>query len=229
MKSVTTVLVDYDGTIHDWDGVFKRSLNGVLGLSGKEFFEIWTYKIHREIIHKKYLNKHDDLKFHCNLLFNYLGKSYDEKASQKIVHLIKQAREKAKNKPEYFFDALPTLKKLKEIGLTLCLSTGLGVELKAETMRKITGKNFFTHLFSEPLIGCLKTEPEYYLRVLRRAKVASKEAVSIGDTPLSDILPAKLVNMTSIWLNRRGEKWPKNVPEKPDYTVRTLTEALELF
>jgi putative hydrolase of the HAD superfamily len=221
--------MDYDGTIHDWDGVFKRSLNGVLGLSGEEFFDIWTYRIHRGIIHQKYLDKHDNLEFHCQLLFEYLGESYDEKISRKIIELLAEAQEKAKTMPEFFPDAIQTLRELNENGYTFCLSTGTGVEQKAETMKKVFEINFFSYLFSEPLLGYLKTEPEYYLNALQRVNVTPEKAISVGDTPLSDIRPAKLVNMRAIWLNRRGEKWPNDVKVKPDFTVNTLLEVISLL
>ncbi len=229
MCSEKTIFMDYDGTIHDWDGVFKRSLNGVLGLSGEEFFDIWTYRIHRGIIHEEYLDKHDNIEFHCQLLFEYLGESYDEQISRNIIELLQEAQEKAKTMPDFFPDAIQTLRELNENGYTLCLSTGTGVELKAESMKKMFGKNFFSFLFSEPLLGYLKTEPDYYLNALQRVNVKPYEAISVGDTPLSDILPAKMVNMRAIWLNRRGEKWPRDLRVKPDFTVNNLLEIISLL
>ncbi len=62
---ITTVLIDYDGTIHDWDTVLIRSHDGILGLSGEEFHKIWTFDIHRGIIHKRFKERHDDTMFHC--------------------------------------------------------------------------------------------------------------------------------------------------------------------
>ena len=103
------------------------------------------------------------------------------------------------------------------------------MELKAEAMRKMFRRNFFSFLFSEPLLGYLKSEPEYYLNALQRVNVKPYEAISVGDTPLSDIRPAKLVNMRAIWLNRRGEKWPRDLRIKPDFTVNNLLEIISLL
>ena len=73
MTKITTVLMDYDGTLHDNEAVITRGLDGVLRLRGEELHRIYKYDIHRAQIHTKYLDRHDDAMFHCELLFKHLG------------------------------------------------------------------------------------------------------------------------------------------------------------
>ena len=223
---MTTVLMDYDATIHDWNGVIIRCLDGLLGIRGEDLYRIWVYDIHRALIHKLYLDHHDDAMFHCRLLFNVLGRPFDEGASKLILERFREADEEAMRRPIYFPDAVPALRELRSMGLTLCLSTGHLAEEKALAIEAATGERFFSHVFSEPMIGCLKTEPEYYMEVIRSVGCEPREAVSVGDTPLSDIRPAKLVGIHTIWVNRRGEPRPTDPEQVAEHEARDLGEAV---
>jgi len=226
---IKAVLMDYDSTIHDMDGVMERSLNGVLGYSGEDLYRIWVYDIHRALIHTRYLDRHDDTMFHCRLLFDQLRLPFDGKAAEEICTKFEEANEKAQADPIYYPDAVPALDQLKEMGVTLCLSTGFGAERKAETLEKRTGKKYFTETFSEPKLGLLKTEPQYYRKALNILGAKSWETVSLGDTPLSDIRPAKLVGIWTIWVNRDMEERPSDPEQQPDYETRNLREAVRII
>jgi len=163
---IKTVLMDYDSTIHDMDGVMERSLDGVLGYSGADLYRVWVFDVHRAIIHTRHLDRHDDMMFHCRLLFDHLGLPFDEAAAQEICARFEEANERAQADPVYYPDAIPALDQLKEMGVAICLSTGFGAERKAETLEKRAGRKYFTETFSERRLGPLKTEPGYYMRAL---------------------------------------------------------------
>ena len=226
---LTTVLMDYDSTLHDMDGVMERSLDGVMGYSGKELYGIWVYEIHRALIHEQFLDRHDDTMFHCELLFKHLGKPFNQKTANLIIAKFNDAREQAKKNPVYYPEAIPTLTKLKEMGLKITLSTGYDAEEKARTLEENTGIQFFVKEFSESSLGFLKTETEYYQRALMETGSSPGETISIGDTPLSDIRPAKLVGITTIWVNRVGESKPNSLDQIADYEVTDLFQAVEII
>jgi HAD superfamily hydrolase (TIGR01549 family) len=229
MKKITTVLMDYDGTIHDWDSVLQRTLNGILNLSGEELLRTWTFEIHRGVVHTQFMERHDDMIFHCRLLFRHLGLPYDAGTVELICRRFEEAGERARNDPIYFPDAIPALDAIRGMGLRLCLSTGTYAEVKAETLARVKGTDYFDHVFSEPAIGCFKTEPEYYRTVLEWARSRPGETVSVGDTPLSDIRPARMVGIRTIWVNRRGEPEPSAEDERADHEVGGLLEAVRLI
>lgn len=226
---ITTVLMDYDGTLHDYDSVFIRSLDGVLGLSGREFHRIYVFDVHRAIVHTRYLERHDDVMFHCRLLFQRLNKPFDPGVAELICRKFGEAAEQAQSSPIYFSDAIPALDRMRRMSLKLCLSTGTGAEVKAETLERFTGVRYFDHIFSEPKIGYFKTEPSYYRIALEWAGSGPEETVSIGDTTMSDIRPARAVGITTIWVNRRGEPMPDDADQRPDHEVRNLLEAAEVL
>src|SRR4030042_231180 len=169
---IKTVLMDYDSTIHDMDGVMERSLDGVLGYSGADLYRIWVFDVHRALIHAKHLDRHDDMMFHCKLLFDELGLPFDEAAAEAICEKFAEAHR------------------------------------KAETLKRTTGKRYFDHTFSETSLGLLKTEPGYYVKALGLIGAEASETVSVGDTPLSDIRPAKLAGTREVWVNRNMEAGP---------------------
>lgn len=226
---IDTVLMDYDGTLHDWDSVLHRALDGILGLSGEELFNTWTFQIHRGLVHTQHMERHDDMMFHCQLLFQHLELPFDRETAELICRRFEEAGERARNDPIYFPDAIPALDAIKGMGVKLCLSTGTHAEGKAETLKRTTGTEYFDHIFSEPAMGCFKTEPEYYRTAIEMAGSKPGETVSVGDTPLSDIRPAKMVGIRTIWVNRRGEPRPDVEEQVADHEVYELMEAVDLI
>jgi FMN phosphatase YigB (HAD superfamily) len=53
--------------------------------------------------------------------------------------------------------------------------------------------------------------------------------VSVGDTPLSDIRPAKLVGIKTIWVNRNQEPKPLEDDQIADYETKGLRKAVEII
>jgi len=226
---ITTVLMDYDSTLHDMDGVMERSLDGVLGYNGVDLYHTWVYDIHRALIHTRYLDRHDDTMFHCTLLFDRLELPFDNEVADLICAKFEEAKELARKDPIYYPDAVPALESLKDMGLTICLSTGYGAGQKAKTLELRTGSKFFKHTFSEQTLGVLKTEPEYYRKALRLVKAKPVETISVGDTPLSDIRPAKLAGIKTIWVNRNQEPKPLEEDQIADYETIGLRKAVEII
>jgi putative hydrolase of the HAD superfamily len=57
-------------------------------------------------------------------------------------------------------------------------------------------------------VGFKKPCPEIFQAALRRAEVAAAEAVFVGDSWESDIMPAGGMNMGAVWFNRYGLSCP---------------------
>ncbi len=226
---ITTVFMDYDGTLHDFDSVLHRSLDGVLDFSGEDLLRTWIFDIHRGIVHARNMERHDDMMFHCELLFRHLNRPFDREAADLICRRFEEAGLRARDDPIYFLDTIPALEEIRRMGLRISLSTGTFAKEKADTLTRKTGKNYFEHIFSEPSIGYFKTEPEYYQIALDMVGSKPGETVSVGDTPLSDIRPAKLVGIRTIWVNRRGEPTPALEDQKADHEVKDLLHATKIL
>ena len=224
---IRTVLIDYDGTLHDTDSVFASKLDGLLGLEGGELYRIYLFEIHRKIVHERYPERHDDLELHWRLLLRYLGRPYDGDTVRLLNIRFQEAVEEALERPRFFPDALPFLEHLAEAGYRLVLSTGQNSLRKAEAVRRAGGRDYFHRVLGEEILGYLKNDPAYYREALRVIDARAEETVSVGDTILTDIYPAKAVGIGTIWVNRRGEEAPREPERTPDHEVPDLSSALE--
>jgi len=225
-KMIGTILIDYDGTLHDSDAVFAAKLDDLLGLSGEDLYRAYL-DIHRNIIHEHYPERHDDMGLHWRLLLQHLGKRYDRETAELLDKRFSEAAEAVVKHPRFFNDTFPFLDQLAEADYEIVLSTGQRTLDKAEALRRAGGKDYFSHVLGEEILGHLKNDPAYYREALKRLGTTAERSVSIGDTILTDIYPAKVVGIKTIWVNRRGEKPPTNPERTPDYEVSNLISALD--
>ena len=62
---------------------------------------------------------------------------------------------------------------------------------------------------------------------LKRLSWESKQVVSIGDSILTDIYPAKLGGINTIWVNRKSEVQNLEIDKTPDHTAKDLISTTE--
>jgi FMN phosphatase YigB (HAD superfamily) len=74
----------------------------------------------------------------------------------------------------------------------------------------------------------LKDDPSYYKKALKRLSWDSQQVVSIGDSIVTDIYPAKLVGIKTVWVNRKKESQKDlNMDKIPDYTAVDLITTID--
>jgi len=219
-----TLLIDYDNTLHDSDSKFFARWDGILGLSGRQLWNLYL-SVHREVIHRLYLERHNDADFQCRLIFERLGQPYDGVVAERIVRGYREAEEACWLDPTPYPDTIAFLDAVKGRGYRLCLATGEHAPEKAQAMNRLGSKQYFDHIFGEDVVGRIKADPEYYRRVLAACAAAPEETAIIGDSLPNDIIPARAAGIRTIWVNRQGEDPPPHA--HPDHTVSSLTEALK--
>ena len=130
--------------------------------------------------------------------------------------------------PKFFKDAKDFLDLAILAGHRLCLSSGGGNSTaKAETVKNYFGKNYFIDIIGEETLNHLKDTPLYYKGALKRLSWKSSQVVSIGDSLLTDIYPAKLVGIKTVWVNRKKEAKNLDQDKAPDYTANDLIAAID--
>ncbi|MBS7644831.1 MAG: HAD family hydrolase [Candidatus Bathyarchaeia archaeon] len=219
------LFIDFDNTLHDTDSKYVSRLNGLLGFDGSFLWDIFLNKIHR-MVHVRFPGRHDDLRFHVELLLEALGRRVNVEDVERFMVALEEAERACWMDPAYFPDALDFLRKVSGAGYILCLTTGPNSAPKARALEERISFKVFHYVFGEDTLGCLKSEPEYYRRALKAAGGEPSSTVTVGDTLSTDIAPAKMVGLRTIWVNRKGsDPWGSRV--KPDYTVKDLDEAFE--
>jgi FMN phosphatase YigB (HAD superfamily) len=58
---------------------------------------------------------------------------------------------------------------------------------------------------------------------LTSLQIPPEETLFVGDTPGDDIIGAKGVGMDVVWLNRRGQPLPVDIPQ-PEYEISRLED-----
>jgi len=217
------ILIDFDNTLNDSDSRFIAQLDGLLGLRGEELWGLYL-RIHREIVHKQFSDKHDDGYFQCRLIFQHLGQPYDEAVAADFIRRFRAAEESCWKDPAPYPDALVFLKEVKGRGFRLCLATGAHAQEKAAALERRAGEGLFEEAFTEKDAGSPKSSPLYYQKLLERCRARPEEAIMVGDSLVNDIAPARRVGIRTIWVNRKGETAPHN--SLPSLEVQELREAL---
>ena len=219
------LFIDFDNTLHDTDSKYISKLDGLLGYSGSFLWDSFMNRIHR-MVHVNFPERHDDLRFHVELLLEALGERATPRKIRKFMKALDEAEKACWMDPAYFPEALDFLRRAKEAGYVLCLTTGPNSAPKAKTLEEKLSFKVFDYVFGEDVLGCLKSEPEYYRKALKATDGLPHLTVVVGDTLSTDIAPAKMVGLKTIWVNRKGLD-PRDARVKPDYTVKDLDDAFK--
>ncbi|GIW47219.1 MAG: haloacid dehalogenase [Deltaproteobacteria bacterium] len=89
-------------------------------------------------------------------------------------------------------------------------------------------KNFFDTIVISVEFGWRKPKPCVFNKVLSSLGVAAEEAIFVGDSFEADVIGAKWVGMSAIWVNKRNESL-KTRALAPDYVVSRLPEIKEIL
>lgn len=101
-------------------------------------------------------------------------------------------------------ELLTALSKHATVGL---VSNGL-VEPQIEKLRACKIDEPLDFIVISEAVGFKKPGKEIFEVALKRAKVKPSEAVYVGDSWESDVLPALNLGMDAVWLNRYGLERP---------------------
>lgn len=222
------IFIDFDDTLHDTKSIFASKLEGILGMDGKTLYHMYLFDIHRKIIHNQFPSRHNDTIFHLKLLFNHLNKPIDDYIIEAIDLRFKEADRTIFENPKFFKDVPKFLNRVADGGHRLCLSTGGGNSIaKAKLVTRFLGRDYFDKVLGEEILGYLKDNPSYYKEALKRLSWKKKSAISIGDSINTDIYPAKIVGIKTVWVDRNNFNKDLAFEKTPWHTVNNLIAAMD--
>ena len=102
-------------------------------------------------------------------------------------------------------ELLTELRDKTKVGL---VTNGL-VEPQVEKLRVCQVAEPLDFIVISEAVGHKKPEKEIFEIALKQAKVKPSEAVYVGDSWSSDVLPAVSVGMKAVWLNRYNQECPE--------------------
>lgn len=90
---------------------------------------------------------------------------------------------------------------------------------------------YFDVVISSAEFGCAKPDLKIFNIALEQANCRPNNAVMIGDRLDNDVVPAKKLGMKTVWVRQGFAKFQSvnNDIEKPDYTIESIGEIINLF
>jgi len=137
---------------------------------------------------------------------------------------LRASRERDHAMADAYDDVTPALSSLRARGLRVgVMSDADCAWLHASIARN--GLELDAVVCSED-VGCYKPHPKPFHAIAEALEVEPSETVYVGDTPRLDIVGARNVGMTAVWLNRRSLVWPDDVAP-PIHTIDSLLDLTE--
>lgn len=112
--------------------------------------------------------------------------------------------------------------------LGIIANQNIGSESRLE---KYGLRRYFNIIAASAEAGFKKPEPEIFTLALTQAGCEAKNAAMIGDRLDNDIFPAKKLGFTTVRILQGYGRFqiPKSPEYEPDYTIKSLTQLLDIF
>lgn len=126
-----------------------------------------------------------------------------------------QAFYAARNRIEFYPDALPALSRLQAHGPLAALTNG-----NADLQRIGIAERFEVFIAAREQ-GHAKPDAPIFHALCERLALHPSDVLHVGDDPLLDVHGAQSAGLRGCWINRRGESWPEQFPP-PDLEFASL-------
>ncbi|MEN8181555.1 MAG: HAD family hydrolase [Myxococcota bacterium] len=122
-------------------------------------------------------------------------------------------------------DARPTLEGLRERGLHLGIVSNIDDDQFGPLFSHLGLASLFDATTTSEEARSCKPDPGIFrLALAKTGEVRPEEVVFVGDSPLHDVAGAAALGMTTVLLTRS----PQNIGPRPDHTIGSLGELLEI-
>ena len=129
-----------------------------------------------------------------------------------------------------FPDAASTLKELKRRAyrLGVIANQNVGTEQRLKNWNLL---QYFDVIAASAELGMAKPDPAIFEWALKQACCKAQNAVMVGDRMDNDIAPANRLGMHTVCLKRGLGAYhePQSDEEKPEFTISTLAELLDIL
>jgi HAD superfamily hydrolase (TIGR01549 family) len=231
---IKAILFDFGGTI-DTDGIHWS----------EKFWDIYQrlqIPVSKPDYERAYVRAETDLaqgliKHSDTFLINLEKQAYHQilflKEDHKLESIENPGRLAKRIAEECYQDVLATLENVKPVLHFLKEKYLIGLVSNfngnLDTVAKELGLfNYLDSIIDSAIVGVAKPDPEIFRLALKDLDVEAKNAAAIGDSYERDIVPAKILGSTTIWL--RGKSWrePEDT-EMADFTIRSISQVPDLI
>ena len=223
------ILFDFGGTL-DTNGVhwyvkFKEFFNfeGV-NIPDKIFREAYLYNENQIRLYAKDIDTYDELLIkQIQLHIEYLkssGFSFDEK------QIENQLKKFLQNINQCLSESIKLIRQLKDNYKIAVISNFYG---NLEKICKSFGLNGLVDVYTDSTNEeCEKPDTRIYSVTLKRLGIKGEDVYMVGDSYDRDIVPAKELGCTTIWL--KNKSWKEEInSEKSDFTINNLNQIINII
>lgn len=150
----------------------------------------------------------------------FLTIDYEEAHAQEQAEEGFKVFHHARNKVEFYPDAISSLRELTQSFVLGALTNGNA------SLEKIGVRDLFQFHLSSENVGHSKPHPAMFEKALILSNASAAESIHVGDHPEQDIMAAKTLGFTTIWINHEKEEWPDEFEGKPDLELNSLADLV---
>jgi putative hydrolase of the HAD superfamily len=127
-----------------------------------------------------------------------------------------------------FPGAIETLRYLRDQGVRLALITSGSAEAQQRKIDRFGLAPLFDCILIEGELGVGKPDERVYLHALEQLNTEPEETWMVGDNLVWDVQAPQRLGMFGIWLDFAGSGVPETSPVRPDRTIRSLAELVQI-
>lgn len=213
------ILFDLDDTLLDHDSTVHQFL-----LDQYQRFDA-LHRVPCDTYCQRFLQLHNHGYVERTFVYSTLQSEFD--LTIPLDDLLQDYASRAWQNPTLFPQSMEILSELRRRGYMLGIITNGSIQMQR-------GK-----LIASGLAACVdvalisaeervrKPEPEIFQRAADRLGMHPNECVFIGDNPERDVIGAKRVGMTAVWVKRQLA-WPEDIGMCADYVIGELGDLVSL-
>lgn len=214
---VKAIIFDFDGTLVDTLVDLKDATN--LALKEKGYNKEYSYEEAKKLVGM-------GIRTLCSRALSF--KEYTEEEVSSLYDTFIRIYQKIQiNNTKPFDKVIPTLDKLKEMGIKLCILSNKVDENTKKITNKLFKENTFDYIMGKKEGFPLKPDPTSLFYILRQINVSKEDILYCGDSD-TDMQIAKNANVKAIAVTYgyRDEKVLDSY--HPDYKISSFDQILNI-
>ena len=96
-----------------------------------------------------------------------------------------------------------------------------------KSIKLLKAKKYFKKLFPSFTLKCAKPHKEYFKKILKLSRKSAAQSIFVDDAK-RNLIPAKEIGFTTVWVNNHVDDSRNNHDYKPDYEITDLRELVKI-
>ncbi len=229
------VLFDLDNTLYEYEPVHKKALKDVYEVLSKEIKITYSrflklYKLSNSEIKRELAGT---ASAHNRILYfqRLIEKTHNTIDTDIILKLYNTYWDNFLKNIKIKEDVIPTLKKLRKLRIKTAIVSDLTTNIQLRKLSKLKITLYIDVLVTSEEAGSEKPHSIMFLSALNKLNILPKDAIMVGDNTFTDIEGANSVGLDTVLItNKKSTKYHYSQDyEKPNYTIRKISEILKLI